>query len=162
MQGIPSSPLLITPVRQKRYNDYSSVIGNLWNLAEQVFTEADKIVAIGYSFPTTDTKAVDLVRNTLVKRKNEIELTIVDPYADVIIERIGEEYARSAKSVSLQTTTFEEFIYTLRQKAPSLVKAASATSPEFNEWIERLWAFQSWPDVVSDGDGQSFRAAINR
>ena len=145
VQGVPSSPLLITPVRQKRYDDYSSVIGNLWNLAEQAFAGADNIVAIGYSFPVTDTKALDLIRNTLSRRKNQVELTIVDPYADAITERIGNKYIESAKSVSLHKSTFEKYIDALRQEAPSLIKAISDKNTEFKQWVERLWAFQSWP-----------------
>jgi len=61
VQGVPSSPLLITPVRQKRYDTYTNVIGSLWGLAEKTFEETDKIVAIGYSFPPTDTRALSLV-----------------------------------------------------------------------------------------------------
>jgi hypothetical protein len=146
VQGVPSSPLLITPVRQKRYDDYTGVIGNLWNLAEKALAEADHIVAIGYSFPLTDTMALALVRNTLSKRKDQVELTIVDPSADAITERIGDEYIELAKSVSLHKMTFEKYIDALWQEAPLLVKAASDNNAEFKQWVERLRAFQSWPN----------------
>lgn len=146
VQGVPSSPLLITPVRQKRYDAYTSVIGNLWDLAEKAFAETDKIVAIGYSFPPTDTRALSLVRNTLSRRKNQVELTIVDPFANAIAKQIGEEYIESAESVSLQNVTFEKYIDFLWQEAPLLVKATSDNNAEFKQWVERLWAFQSWPN----------------
>lgn len=144
VQGVPSSPLLITPIRQKRYDDYTSVIENLWNLAEKAFAETDNIVAVGYSFPLTDTRALSLLRNTLSKRKNQIELTIVDPSADEIAKRIGEKYIELAKSVSLQKVTFEKFIDTLWQEAPLLVKETSDNNAEFKQWVERLRAFQNW------------------
>ncbi|RPJ77905.1 MAG: hypothetical protein EHM20_05185 [Alphaproteobacteria bacterium] len=145
VKGIPSSPLLITPVRQKRYDDYIGIIKNLWNLAKKSLEEADKIVAIGYSFPLTDTKALALLRNILSKRKNQIELTIVDPFADIIAERIGDNYIKSAKSVSLHNMIFEEYINALWQEAPMLIKTVSENNAEFKEWVERLRAFQNWP-----------------
>lgn len=145
VQGVPSSPLLITPVRQKRYDSYTSVIGNLWDLAEKAFAETDKIVVIGYSFPPTDTRALSLVRNTLSMRKNQVELTIVDPFANAIAKQIGDEYIESAESVSLQNVTFEKYIDVLWQEAPLLVKATSDNNAEFKQWVERLRAFQSWP-----------------
>ena len=143
--GVPSSPLLVTPVRQKRYDDYSGVIGNLWNLAEEALAQADKIVAIGYSFPITDTKALELLRRTMSKRQNQVELIIVDPNADAITERIGDKYIELAKSVSLNKLTFEKYINVLWQEAPSLIKATVANNAEFKEWVQRLLAFQSWP-----------------
>ncbi len=145
VQGVPSSPLLITPVRQKRYDAYSSVIEKLWDLAEKAFAETDRIVAIGYSFPTTDTKALSLVRNTLSRRKNQVELTIVDPFANDIAKEIGDEYIECAESVSLQNVTFEKYIDVLWEEAPLLVKATSDNNAEFKQWVERLRAFQSWP-----------------
>jgi hypothetical protein len=144
VQGVPSSPLLITPVRQKRYDAYTSVIGNLWDLAEKAFAETDKIVTIGYSFPPTDTRALSLVRNTLSRRKKQVELTIVDPSANAIAKQIGDEYIELAESVSIQNVTFEKYIDVLWQEAPSLVKAASDNNVEFKQWVERTRAFQSW------------------
>jgi len=145
VQGVASSPLIITPVRQKRYDAYTSVIGNIWDLAEEAFAETDKIVAIGYSFPPTDTRALSLVRNTLSRRKNQVELTIVDPFANAIAKHIGDEYIESAESVSLQNVTFEKYIDVLWQEAPLLVKATSDNNAEFKQWVERLRAFQGWP-----------------
>ena len=51
--GVPSSPLLITPVRQKKYEMYASTIGSLWKQAAENLQTADRIVIVGYSFPPT-------------------------------------------------------------------------------------------------------------
>jgi len=143
-RGIPSLPLLITPVPQKRYDAYTNVMGNLWHLAEKAFEETDKIVAIGYSFPPTDTRTLSLLRNTLLRRKNQVELTIVDPFADAISKKIGHEYIQSAESVSLQNMTFEKYIDDLWQEAPSLVNETSNKNAEFRHWVQRLRIFQGW------------------
>jgi hypothetical protein len=91
-------------------------------------------------------RALSLLRNTLSRRKNQVELTIVDPFADSIAKQIGDEYIKSAKSVSLQNVTFEKYIDALWQETPLLVKATSDNNAEFKQWVERLWAFQSWPN----------------
>ncbi len=143
IKGVPSSPLLITPVRQKRYDDYAGVIKHLWELAEKAFRNTERIVAIGYSFPSTDIKIIDLLRDSLSKRKNQIELIIVDPWPDSITGRVGEKYLEMAKSVSIHKITFEDYIDILWQEVPRLVKEVSEKEKEFKEWIQRLKAFQS-------------------
>jgi len=82
----------------------------------------------------------------LLRRKNQVELIIVDPSADSISKRIGYEYIESAKSISLQKVTFEKYIDTLWQGAPFLVKETYDNNEEFKQWVERLRAFQSWPN----------------
>jgi hypothetical protein len=56
---VPSSPLLITPVRQKKYDTYRSTIGALWDQTVKLLETVDRIVIVGYSFPVTDTRALD-------------------------------------------------------------------------------------------------------
>jgi hypothetical protein len=146
VQGLPSSPLLITPVRQKRYDYYTGTIEHMWKLAEKAFIDTDRIVAIGYSFPSTDTKIIDLIRNTLSKRKSRIELIIVDPCPESITERLGDEYLEMAKSVSIHKKNFEEFIDILWQEVPQLLKEAYEKERDVKEWIQRLKAFQSFPE----------------
>jgi len=144
IQGIPSSPLLITPVRQKRYNDYTGTIQHLWNIAEKALIDTDRIVAIGYSFPSTDTKIINLLREILSKRKKQTELVIVDPCAESISGRIGKKYIEMAKSVSIYKYTFEKYIDILWEEVPQLVTEAAEKEKEVKEWIQRLQALQSW------------------
>jgi hypothetical protein len=66
---VPSSPLLITPVRQKRYDLFQSKIESLWQQSEAELRTAEKIVIIGYSFPQTDIRPLKLLRGALDLRK---------------------------------------------------------------------------------------------
>ncbi len=56
LEGVPSSPLLITPVRQKKYDAYGPMIESLWNQAVKALEEVSRVVIVGYSFPPTDTR----------------------------------------------------------------------------------------------------------
>lgn len=150
MHGVPSSPLIITPVRQKKYEDYAGTIEKLWGLAERALSEADRIVLIGYSFPQTDTQTLSLLQNALSKRENQIELVIVDPSASMIQERIGDKYIAKAKGVSIYEQKFEDYVSALRQEVPSLVKAISAREKTFAEWVQKLEAFQNWPGYAGN------------
>jgi hypothetical protein len=84
-QGVPSSPILITPVRQKKYDIYRSTIQSLWTQALRELEAASRVVVIGYSFPPTDTRALDLFRSLLAARGHEIAVEIVAPdVADIV------------------------------------------------------------------------------
>ncbi|MFZ0929445.1 MAG: hypothetical protein WAN11_12635 [Syntrophobacteraceae bacterium] len=92
VSGIASSPLLITPVRQKRYDIYQSKMEPLWQEAAEAMKVADKIVIIGYSFPPTDSKPLELLTNAIDLRKRDIKIEIVAPHAKNIASRIGEAH----------------------------------------------------------------------
>ena len=146
VSGVPSSPVLITPIRQKRYTDYEASIQTLWNKADRLARQVDRIVVVGYSFPKTDVRAANLLVATLLKRKQAIELEIVAPDADRIASRLGSQNLKSAKSVSLYPMRFEEYIHVLRlERAPLLMTQAAKTDNQVREWLGRLFAVQHVP-----------------
>ena len=71
VSAVPSSLLLITPIRQKRYTDYEASIQKLWSEAEKLVQQVDRIVVIGYSFPKTDVRAANLLTAALSRRKEK-------------------------------------------------------------------------------------------
>lgn len=77
--GLVSVPLIIPPVRQKRYDLFGPLFKKLWESAEAALTEADQITIIGYSFPKTDLKTHDLFKRAFVNRGNYPEIVILDP-----------------------------------------------------------------------------------
>ncbi len=87
-EGILSSPVLITPVRQKKYDVYKSKMEHLWQHSEDLMKAADRIVIVGYSFPPTDTRPLELLRNTLNSRKGEISVEIVGEYPPKVVPEL--------------------------------------------------------------------------
>lgn len=140
--GIPSSPLLITPVRQKKYDMYQSKVDSLWRQSAGLLEAADRIVIIGYSFPPTDIRPMDLLRNTLKLRTGEISVEIVAPDANDIVSRIGNQHLSNAKSVTIHTLKFEEYLQVLWNDVPELMKRAALKNNDVKAWLDRIYAFE--------------------
>jgi len=138
-QGVPSSPVLITPVRQKKYDTYTSTIQTLWTQAVKALEEASRVVIIGYSFPPTDTRALDLFRSLLATRGSEIDVEIVAPGVADIAKRVGEDYLGKAKKVKLHDMKLEEYVDVLPELMPSLMRQAAVEDTEIRDWIERIY-----------------------
>ena len=137
LNGIPSSPFLITPVRQKRYEDYTKKLALLWKRADQSLASAERIVVIGYSFPPTDVEPLELIKNTLNDRKDQIELVIVNPAADDIALQIDNEI-KNAKKVTTYKMGFERFIELLWANAPEIMKQAAIGDEKVKNWLLTL------------------------
>lgn len=138
-EGVPSSPILITPVRQKKYDTYRSSIQHLWTQAIKSLEDASRIVIVGYSFPPTDTRALDLFRSCLAVRGKEIDIEIVSPGAADIAKRIGADYLDKARSVKLHDMKLEEYVEVLSELMPSRMRQAVAEDTEVREWLERIY-----------------------
>jgi hypothetical protein len=139
-QGVPSSPVLITPVRQKKYGMYASTIGNVWKQAEDRFKMTNKIVFIGYSFPPTDIRPMKLLKSALNARKGEIELEIVAPGVTDIVSRIGEKILAKAKKFTAHNMKFEDYLAGLYDGIPELMKRAAAEDGNVRDWMLMLYA----------------------
>lgn len=138
-EGIPSSPILITPVRQKKYDTYRSSIQGLWEQAVKGLEDSNRVVIIGYSFPPTDTRALDLLRSFLNAKGNAIDIEIVSPGVADIAQRIGNDYLDKAKTVQLHDMKLEEYAEVLADSMPALVRQAATEDSEVREWLERIY-----------------------
>jgi hypothetical protein len=153
-EGIPSSPLLITPVRQKKYDAYQSTMSSLWRQSADLFASADKVTIVGYSFPLTDTRSLDLLTSALTARRGEVALEIVAPEAQAIASHIGDEALSNAKSVAVQNVKFEDYVRGLGEGIPSLVEKAAGEHEEVREWVERIYALNhATPQQYLDESG---------
>lgn len=85
--GITSMPLIIPPVREKKYDFYGDLFSNLWIEAEKQIIEADKIFVIGYSFPKTDLRSSELFKKAFSSRTTMPEVIIINPAPELIEER---------------------------------------------------------------------------
>ena len=137
--GVPSSPILITPVKQKKYETYRSTIQNLWSQAVKELEVATRIVIIGYSFPETDTRALDLFRSVFVQRGSEIDVEIVAPNVSDIAARIGKDCLDKVRRLKLHDMKFEEYIVVLEAEIPSRLRKAAAEDKDVHDWLERIY-----------------------
>lgn len=85
--GVTSMPLIIPPVRDKKYDFYGNLFVNLWAEAEKQLIEADKIFIIGYSFPKTDLRSSELFKKAFSSRTTMPEVIIINPAPETIEER---------------------------------------------------------------------------
>jgi hypothetical protein len=138
--GVPSSPLLITPVRQKKYDLYQDKIESLWEQAAEEMNKADHINVIGYSFPETDVRPMELIRNVLEARKGDISIDLVSPDVDAIAKRIGAEHLSKAREVNAYNMKFEEYFFEVLQKqAPGFMRKAAKENQEVLEWVTKIY-----------------------
>ena len=133
--GVPSSPLLITPVRQKKYDIYKSALERLWEQANKTLMTANRIVIIGYSIPRTDVRPLTLLRNVLRKRGAEIDLEVISPGVGSILERIGERELAGVKSVRAFDMKFEGYIEMLGNTIPGMMRRAARQNEELLKWL---------------------------
>jgi len=143
--GIPSSPVLITPVRQKKYDVYQTKINSLWDQAANLLNSVNRVVIVGYSFPPTDTRARELLENALEARPGQVDIEVVAPDASSICSRIGKGPLLKAKSVTASDVTLENYIQTLANSIPQLIERAAAEYKDFRDWIARLYAMNHAP-----------------
>ncbi len=61
--GIPTMPLIVAPTRDKEYSIFASFLEPIWKTAAQRLAAAKQLYIIGYSFPKTDFRARDLIKN---------------------------------------------------------------------------------------------------
>lgn len=148
--SIPSSPVLITPVRQKKYDVYRSSIQSLWSQAVMGLEDATRLVIIGYSFPPTDTRVLDLIRGLLAARGGDLSIEIVAPDAANIATRIGEDVLSQTKEVKLHKILFEAYIDSLWETTPSLMRRAAAENAEVRAWLERIYIMNLHSKSKSD------------
>lgn len=87
---LASMPLLIPPVREKRYSMMGDTFDNLWDEAGIAIRNCEYLVIVGYSFPITDVKSWDLLSTALSERKQPLKIILVDPYPDALVSRLNE------------------------------------------------------------------------
>lgn len=90
--GVPTIPLIIPPVKDKKYDKYGTLFDSLWEQAEKAITDADEIIIIGYSFPKTDIKSTKLFLDGLSKRQNKPKIKILNPEPTPIIDKFIYEF----------------------------------------------------------------------
>lgn len=107
-KGLVSMPLIIPPVKEKKYDFFGSLFSQLWNKAEESIRNADKIIIIGYSFPKTDIRTDKLFKDAFLKRDTMPEIVIINPYPENIIERFIFDYGITSDKIKVYKDYFSE------------------------------------------------------
>ncbi len=83
--GVITMPLIIPPVKDKKYTLFANLFTDLWDIAKQEIVKSEEIVIIGYSFPKTDTKTIQLFKEAFCMKKELPRIIIVNPEPNDII-----------------------------------------------------------------------------
>lgn len=113
---------------------------SLWSQSAGALANSEKIVIIGYSFPPTDTRALELLGDALAARPGAIAVEIVAPDASAIVSRIGETRLANANSVTAHNMKFEDYLGLLAENVPALMRKAAAEHEAVHEWATRIYA----------------------
>jgi len=102
-------PMIIAPVRNKDYELCGNALGSLWTSSEQAIAECSELVIIGCSFPETDTRAWDLLDKAIAARESCLDIKLVDPYPDGLLNRMRDRIGERC-IIDVHQCTFEEFM----------------------------------------------------
>ena len=91
-KGIISMPLIIPPVKEKKYELFGGLFKSIWSQAENDLVNADHIAIIGYSFPRTDHRSNELFRQSFGRRSTIPVVSIVNPDPDYVTSKFLLEF----------------------------------------------------------------------
>jgi hypothetical protein len=97
-------------LRKQSFGDSETEpLRDVWRLAYQSLSNAERVVVIGYSLPPTDFHAEWLLRTSVQKNKNEkIDLVVVNPNGRVV-QRLASMFGKKLGELK-ECRTFEEFL----------------------------------------------------
>lgn len=107
-KGLVSIPLIIPPVKNKKYDFYGTLFRGLWDEAQKALTEAEHIIIIGYSFPRTDIRTTELFKSAFMKRRTMPRVSILDPNPQNIAEKMRFEFGISDDHLKVYQDYFSE------------------------------------------------------
>jgi len=105
--GIPSFPLIIPPVKNKSYDLFGSLFQNLWQVAEQALRDCDRLYVIGYSFPDTDIRSIELFKRAFVARRSIPRVVIVNPDPDRNIQILSRTFGIPNSHIEVRKCFFD-------------------------------------------------------
>ncbi len=107
-EGLVSMPLVIPPVKKKKYDLFGDLFREIWNQAEHTLAESDKIIVIGYSFPRTDHQSTDLFLNAFIKRSTLPKIVIVNPDPERIYFKFIHDFGIPKEYIDVFETYYSE------------------------------------------------------
>jgi|TARA_B100000519_G_scaffold185198_1_gene180155 hypothetical protein len=106
--GVATIPLIIPPVKEKKYDQYGDLFDGLWEKTAKAIELADEIILIGYSFPKTDIKSTKLFLDAFMKRTCKPKIKILDPNPERIADKFKYEFGFLDSEISVYKDYFSE------------------------------------------------------
>ena len=106
--GLPSMPVIIPPVKYKTYEFFGNLFDQIWDKAGKSIQQADMIIFIGYSFPSTDKKSKEIFIKSMMKRNNIPKINIIDPAPDRIKDFLIYEVGIPENMITIHKDYFSE------------------------------------------------------
>ena len=101
-KGLVSIPLIIPPVRQKKYDLYGVLFDYIWKSPQAALCDAEHIIIIiGYSFPKTDIKCHELFVSAFLQRNTIPTVSVLDPQPEHITSKLRVDFGIPEKSLNV-------------------------------------------------------------
>lgn len=105
-KDVYSMPLIVPPVRNKKYFRYGKVFSELWGQASIALSECEELFVIGYSFPSTDSLAKELFRDALKVNKNLRRVVIWNPHPSAVEAVFLDDFGINKDKLHVKTERF--------------------------------------------------------
>jgi hypothetical protein len=109
-KDVYAMPLIVPPVKNKRYLRYGKLFSILWEEAKKALEDCEEIYIIGYSFPSTDFVSKQLFKDAISKNKNLNHIIIINPSADKIRELLLKEFNIDKSKIISKMMRFDPLI----------------------------------------------------
>jgi len=110
IDDIPLMPLIVPPTSFKLYDEFKHVLDPLWEEAGRRITNSHRIIIIGYSFPFTDHRVVELLRPLASLGTGAPTVQVVNPSPEAICQRITGEIGLKSECVQAIAYSFEDYL----------------------------------------------------
>jgi hypothetical protein len=105
--GVPSLPLIIPPVKNKTYEFYGELFTSLWDQAKTALIDCEELIIVGYSFPPTDARSLELFRTAFMARTSIPKVTLIDPSPERASHTLKLELGISEKNLEILAEPFK-------------------------------------------------------
>ena len=106
--GIVTMPLIIPPVKDKKYSLFGNLFNELWEIAKQEIVKSNEIIIIGYSFPITDVRTIKLFKEAFCKKQVLPRIIIVNPEPNDIVELFQMTFGVPIENITIYKEYFDK------------------------------------------------------
>lgn len=106
-KDVYSMPLIVPPLREKRYDIFGQILSDLWVNAESAISKCMKLYIIGYSFPDTDVLARTMFGRALQRNGSLEKIIVINPNPDRIESLLTKEFGVKQSILEIRREKFQ-------------------------------------------------------